>query len=533
MDMPKMRQKRKLFDVIDGTKILLSAIFISLVIIPLVRMFSNINLESIKLVFSSQNFTTVVINTLTVGFVATLITVVTSYLLARAVYRSAIRGKELFSVIFTLPMLVPSISLGMGLIMLFGNNGIVTKLLGFDGGIYGMWGIVLGSVLYSLPVAYLMFADVMKYEDASPYEAAAVLGVSKLRQFFVITLPYLKKPLISIVFAIFTLIVTDYGVPMAVGGNYMTIPRVMYDEVAGQMEYGKGAVWGAMLLVPALIAFLFDLFNKDGGNSTFVTKKFEETKTIGTKVFSYIICTFAAIFSLSPVGSFIFLAFTKGYPNNITFTVNNITSVFEDTSEFLVNSVVMALIVALFGSAVAFLTAYLSARMKSGTSKFLHLSSITSAAIPGLVLGLAYAMTFSGTGIYNTMLILVMVNTVHFISSPYLMMYNSFSKINGNLESVGDTLGISRVRMLKDVFLPQSVTTLMEMFVYFFVNCMMTISAVSFLASSQTKPISLMINQYQTLSKPELAAVISLMILAINLLVKGIFRIIKTKSKMK
>ena len=311
MDMPKMRQKRKLFDVIDGTKILLSAIFISLVIIPLVRMFSNINLESIKLVFSSQNFTTVVINTLTVGFVATLITVVTSYLLARAVYRSAIRGKELFSVIFTLPMLVPSISLGMGLIMLFGNNGIVTKLLGFDGGIYGMWGIVLGSVLYSLPVAYLMFADVMKYEDASPYEAAAVLGVSKLRQFFVITLPYLKKPLISIVFAIFTLIVTDYGVPMAVGGNYMTIPRVMYDEVAGQMEYGKGAVWGAMLLVPALIAFLFDLFNKDGGNSTFVTKKFEETKTIGTKVFSYIICTFAAIFSLSPVGSFIFLAFTK------------------------------------------------------------------------------------------------------------------------------------------------------------------------------------------------------------------------------
>jgi len=191
----------------------------------------------------------------------------------------------------------------------------------------------------------------------------------------------------------------------------------------------------------------------------------------------------------------------------------------------------MALCVALFGSIVAFLTAYLSARMKSKTSKFLHMSSITSAAIPGLVLGLAYAMTFAGTPVYNTMLILVMVNTVHFISSPYLMMYNSLSKINGNLESVGDTLGISRVRMLKDVFLPQSITTLLEMFSYFFVNCMMTISAVSFLATTANKPISLMINQFEAQMQLECAAVVSLLILSVNLVIKGTVHIFKVRKK--
>ena len=126
-------------------------------------------------------------------------------------------------------------------------------------------------------------------------EAAKVLGISGIRSFFVITLPYLKKPLISIIFSIFTLIVTDYGVPMAVGGNFMTIPRVMYDEVAGQMEYGKGAVWGALLLIPAIIAFVFDLLSKDEGNNTFVTRPFEENNSLLSKIPAYVICVIAAL----------------------------------------------------------------------------------------------------------------------------------------------------------------------------------------------------------------------------------------------
>lgn len=523
-------KSRSLFGVLDTTKILLSAIFISLVIIPLLVMFSNMDMDSIQRVLNTPNFKDIVVNSLTVGGVATAISVIGGYLLARAVHRSGVKGKELFGMLFTVPMLVPSISLGMGLIMLLGNNGIITKLLGLEKGIYGMWGIILGSVLYSLPVAYLMFSDILKYEDASPYEAAKILGISKLRQFRIITLPYLKKPLISIIFAIFTLIVTDYGVPTAVGGVYKTIPVLMYEEVVGNLDFGKGAVLGAFLLIPALIAFIFDLTNKDTGNNTWVTRQFDESKSLAEKTLAYALCIFAAVFTVSPAISFVLLSFTKGYPNDITLTFDNIVSVMDKAASFLGNSVVIAVFVALFGCVIAFLSAYLSARMKSPSSKFLHLSSVTSAAIPGLVLGLSYAMTFSGSGIYNTLIILVMVNTVHFISSPYLMMYNSFSKLNMNLESVGDTLGISRVKMLKDVFLPQSLTTLLEMFSYFFVNCMMTISAVSFLSSTKTMPVSLLINQYQALSKPEFSAVVSMMILLINVAVKCIFKVIKNKA---
>jgi iron(III) transport system permease protein len=135
--------------------------------------------------------------------------------------------------------------------------------------------------------------------------------------------------------------------------------------------------------------------------------------------------------------------------------------------------------------------------------------------------------------IYGTLAILVMANVVHFIASPYLMMYNSLSKLNSNLEGVGHTLGISRARMIRDVFIPQCKGTLLEMFSYFFVNCMMTISAVSFLASTANKPVSLMINQFEAQMQLECAAVVSLAILAVNLLIKGAAFTIKRISSKK
>ena len=78
----------------------------------------------------------------------------------------------------TLPMLIPSLAHGMGLVFLLGSNGILTNVLGLGSSfsIYGFWGIVAGSVLYSFPSAFLLLYDVLKYEDYSAYEAASVLG---------------------------------------------------------------------------------------------------------------------------------------------------------------------------------------------------------------------------------------------------------------------------------------------------------------------------------------------------------------------
>ena len=100
------------------------------------------------------------------------------------------------------------------------------------------------------------------------------------------------------------------------------------------------------------------------------------------------------------------------------------------------------------------------------------------------------------------------------------MIYNSIGKLNPNLEAVAASLGIGRFRLIKDVILPQTKTTLAEMFSYFFINSMMTISAVAFLANIRTKPISLMIPQFEAQMLLESSAFVSLLILAVNLLMK-------------
>ena len=294
-----------------------------MVFLPLLKMFVNIDSESVKDIINSHNFGISLLNSIISAIVATIIAIILAFAAAFLTERINIRLRSFWNIMFTLPMLIPSISIGMGMVILFGNNGILTELLRIEGNVYGMTGVVIGSVLYAFPVAYLMLSDIIRYEDSSSYEAAKVLGISKFQQFKVITLPYLRKPLISVIFSIFTLVITDYGVALMVGGKFTTIPIVMYQEVIGQLNFGKGSVYGSLLLIPAVVAFVVDLLNKDKGNSTFVIRPHIRSNKFIYKVIAYVGCILIVTFILLPLISFVLLAFSADYPNDLTFTLDN------------------------------------------------------------------------------------------------------------------------------------------------------------------------------------------------------------------
>ena len=500
----------------------LAAIATAFVVVPLVGMFLQMDSESIRKVFLQESLGTVLLRSVTASLLTTAIALTLACLLAYSMQRTKMPCKRALRILLVLPMLIPSVSIGMGVVLLFGNSGLVTGLLDLPlGNIYGLPGIVLGSVLYSLPVAFLTIDNILKYEDAAPYEAAKVLGFSRWQQIKTITLPYLRKPLIVAAFSIFTLSFTDYGVPLMVGGKYKTLPVVMYQEVIGQLNSGKGCVYGSLLLIPALAAFLVDLANQSGGNSAYVLKPFKLRKRRKRDIPAFLYSAAMALFSMLPILAFLVLAFVRKYPSDMSLTLDNIRSAMSmGGGKYLLNSLVIALLSALTGTALAVLAAYFTSRTAGRLSRYLHLVCMSMAAIPGVVLGLSYVLLFRGSVLYGTMTILVIVNAVHFFASPYLMMYTSFSKLNDNLESVAATLGIGRLRLLWDVLLPRCRQTVAEMISYFFVNSMMTISAVSFLANVRNKPIALMINQYEAQTQMEYAAVVSLAILLVNLAVK-------------
>ncbi len=511
------------------SKVLVSVFLVVFVIAPLVNLIAGIRMDDFKEIVNAPQFWPMMQNSLVTTLMATVISVVLAFAMAWSINRTKMRYKSVFTVLFTLPMLIPSISHGMGLVLLFGDNGIITNLLGFNINLFGYTGIVMGSVLYSFPVAFLLLNNIFQYEDYTAYEAAEVLGLSKFQQFRTITLPNLSTTLIATVFAVFTMIFTDYGVPLIVGGKAMTLPVYMYREVIGLLNFSKGAIIGVILLIPAVLAFILDLRNQDQENVSTITREFQIRDNKLRDSIAFILCVIAVIIVSLPIFTFIFLSFVKQYPVDLSFSLANIKASLEiGIGSYLLNSVTIALVTALIGTFSTYITAYLTARSpRSFSNLALHMISMLSLAIPGVVLGLSYVLFFNDTMIYQTLIILVLVNIVHFFASPYLLAYNTLKKFNSNLEDISTSLGISRFKMLMDVYIPSTQDTLVEMFSYMFVNAMVTISAVSFLANLKNMPLSMLIPQLDSQSMIEVTAIVSVVILSINIVIKTLVYLTK------
>lgn len=510
------------------TKIFVILFLILFVIYPLFEMLIRVEWSDFNNLITSKNFLESLTNSVLVTAISTIISIVIAYLLAFTLNRTNIKHRAVLKVLLTLPMLIPSISHGLGLINLFGVNGIISKIFGFN--IVGSTGIIIGSIIYSFPVAFLMLDDGFNYIDNSMYDAAKVLGLSKWQTFKKVTMCYLKKPLLSAIFAVFTLIFTDYGVPLAVGGKFLTLPVFLYKEVIGLLDFSRGTMIGLFLLIPAFISFLFDNFTKDysnsGNNKEYIITK-NKFRDIILTIFTYLVLIF--IFVL--LGSFVYYAFINNFVLDRSFSLVHFEYVFKNgIGNYIFNSLFIATIVSIMGTIIAYMAAYITARKKGDFSKIIHIFTILSLAIPGIVLGLSYTIGFKNSFIYNTFIILIIVNIIHFIASPYLMAYNALQKVNSNFEAVAKTCNIPIFKLMRDVIIPCTKKTIREMLAYFFVNSMVTISAVAFLFNVDTMPLSLLINNYEGSMMLGEAAIVSLLILIFNLIVKGVFYLINRKE---
>jgi iron(III) transport system permease protein len=103
----------------------------------------------------------------------------------------------------------------------------------------------------------ILFAA-LSLSDARLYEAADSLGTSEWRKFMTITLPGARYGLISATMVVFTMAVSEFGVPKVIGGNYNVLAIDVYKQVIGQQNFNIGAVVGLILLAPAVTAYAID-----------------------------------------------------------------------------------------------------------------------------------------------------------------------------------------------------------------------------------------------------------------------------------
>lgn len=508
-------------------------IFAFFLIVPLIIILTKAGGNDYSYVFQDNRFFDGLKNSLLYSFVGAAISTVLATLVAYLLSRIHIKGKKWIVLGLTIPMLIPTISIGLGVKEMFKSTGVFNMLFhtGFDG--LGYFDLILGSTIFSFPIAFLLIYDAFLYEDRSVYDAANTLGISRLRTFFSITIPYLKSALISAFFSAFILIFADYGLPLEVGGKVTTLPTYLYNSMKGTyINYGRAAVVCLVLLTPALLSFIIDIFNKESASGAAKEELIKPSKTF-TNV-SLVIIILSILLLAIPQIVFILMAFVEFFPNDMSITLRHFEDAFNPNSaiyigESLSISLIVSLLAGIIGTIFAYVTAYLSTRAKGKLKKPLHLFSIVTLAVPGLVLGAGYYFFFKGTrGVfYDTILIIVIANIIHYFSSPYLMARNAFNKIDKNYETVADTLGVSRFKLFFTVMIPNSVSTILAMFSYFFINSMITISAVMFLIDHLTPPMAVAISVVgESIDSLEKKAVISFFILLINLSMKIVFDLV-------
>lgn len=193
-------------------------------------------------------------NSLLLGIATTIITLLLGFIVAYGLQFTVMPAKRFITFATALPVLAPSLVLGLGLIFLLGRNGIVGNILGVRLDIYGFHGLLIADVLYALPQAVLIIQAALRHSDARQYEAAGVLGASGWRQFLDITLPGVRFGLLSAGFVVFTITITDFGNAVVIGGDFPVLATEIYSQVSGQMKFGMGAVVGILLLLPAAAA---------------------------------------------------------------------------------------------------------------------------------------------------------------------------------------------------------------------------------------------------------------------------------------
>lgn len=489
-----------------------------------------VGLANYAIYFSTPALSHSLINSFEVALVSTVIVVPLAFLYSYALTRTCLPAKGLFQGIALVPIFAPSLLPGLALIYLFGNQGFFKSWLG-GGSIYGMTGIVIAQAFYCLPHAVLILATALRTADARLYEAADALGASKLRVYFTVTLPAAKYGVINACLVVFTMVITDFGIAKVIGGNFNVLATDVYKQVVGQQNFSMGAVVGMVLLVPAVLAFAVErlVLRRQVAQLTARAVPLVPKPKLGRDLAFMLFCCLMAVGILAILGMALWGSLIKYWPYNLSLTWANYD--FEkfdaDGWSTYYNSLRMAVGVALVGTVVTFIGAWLNNRTRSfgpmrGLVQFL---AVLPMAVPGLVLGLGYIFFFNAPWnplnvLYGTMAILVLNTIGHFYTVGHLTSTTALKQIDPEFEAVSESLKVPVWRTLGRVIVPICLPAILDVGIYLFVNAMTTVSAVIFLYSPDTKLASVAVVNIEEAGTTAAAAALCVVIVATSAAVK-------------
>jgi iron(III) transport system permease protein len=389
--------------------------------------------------------------------------------------------------------MAPSMLPGIALVYLFGNQGLLRGLLSDN--IYGFWGIVLGEVIYTFPHALMILLSALSLADARLFDAASSMGASPAA-FRSITWPATRQAVFAAFCLVFTLTITDFGVPVVVGGDYQVLALEAYKAVVGQQQFGRGALIGMVLLLPALFSFGVDawLRRRQGDAMSGRAQVFKPapSKRRDACYLAIVLLICAAL--LLVFGMAVYSSLVKFWPYNLSLSLNHYQ--FNETAGggWLAyrNSLTMALGTALIGSVLIFTGAYLMEKTRASAASTWRCACSVSCRWRCRAWCWAWATSSSSTSAATR----CMCSTAHdaagglhhrsLLTTAQMTATTALRQLDAEFEAAALSLKAPLYRHYLRVTVPICLPALLDIVRYLFVSAMTTVSAAIFLYSPDT-----------------------------------------------
>lgn len=456
-------------------------------------------------------------NSMFVSAITMVITTVLAFFFAYGLTRTTMPAKGLFFTISTLPLIAPTIIQALALILLFGRNGLITRyLLGTDWNIYGAAGIIVGEILYCFPNALFILYTTLSAVDTRLDEAAQSLGASSLKTFWKVTLPAAKYGIASAAALTFNLTITDFGIPVVIGGNYSVLATEIVSQVFGLQRFDLGATIGVILLIPSIMAFMINYYltRKSYAMISGQARPYlPPSRPLKKWAFTIYSALISACILLVFVTVF-FGSFVRTWPYDFSLTLAHFdfpslgasvplwTAFWQSVlapgplRDMIAikyapiwTSLLVSLVVAIVGASVTLVAAYIVEKKKPRGEQLLYSLSVLPAAIPGVVLGLGYVLAFNKPYffIYGTVWIIIINVIIANFTLGFLSGTANMKQIDKSVEEAAVSLGAGPVTTFIRIVFPLSKVAFLSTATFFFMRGMTTISAVLFLVSAKIK----------------------------------------------
>jgi iron(III) transport system permease protein len=407
-----------------------------------------------------------VVNSLGIGALATLFTVLLAVPLAFALARLPIAGKSALLTLVVLPLVLPSFVSAYALLLMLGRAGFATQALrglGIPfGSIYGAPGIVAVYALTLYPYVLLPTVAGLKAIDVSVEEASRNLGASRWRGFWTVTLPIVIPSVLSGALLVFIETLENFGVPIVLAEDKPILSVEAFKLFVGETDQNPSSagVLGVLLIVSTALVLLVQ--RRYLARRRFATGARRSPPLIttgsGLRVLASAACWAVVLLSLLPFFAVVVLSFMKfrGPVLQGGFSLDNFADLLGRSARPLENTLMLSGLAAVIAALIGVPIGYAITRFRSAFTNVLEIVSTMPFAVAGTVLGIGLIISFNSGWLVLTggWLIMVIAYVVRKLPFSVRSSASILHQIDPSLEEASVNLGVSPVMTFARLTVP-------------------------------------------------------------------------------